>query len=114
MAVCEPTESELYICRLLVVLSLGLVTGADEPGPPLRRLVSFSQTAVCIRPRIVHCFTTERVPRKQKTLWAVVRFLGSILAMQIYWYRYIRCKTRDPTLGAVDSAKSASAGAPAE
>jgi len=38
---------------------------------------------------IVHLFKTDRVPKDQKALWAVVIFLGSVLAMPVYWYLYI-------------------------
>jgi hypothetical protein len=38
---------------------------------------------------IVHLFRTDRVPNDKKALWAVVLFLGSLLAMPVYWYLYI-------------------------
>ncbi|GBC79131.1 hypothetical protein EG19_06335 [Thermoanaerobaculum aquaticum] len=38
---------------------------------------------------IVHLFKTDRVPQDQKALWAVVIFLGNVLAMPVYWYLYI-------------------------
>ena len=38
---------------------------------------------------IVHVFKTDRVPQDKKALWAVVLFLGNMLAMPIYWYLYI-------------------------
>jgi hypothetical protein len=38
---------------------------------------------------IVHLFKTDRVPKDQKALWAVVLFLGNMYAMPVYWYLYI-------------------------
>ncbi len=38
---------------------------------------------------IVHLFLTPRVPSDKKALWAVVLFLGNLLAMPVYWYLYI-------------------------
>ena len=44
---------------------------------------------------IIHLFKTDRVPKDQKALWAVVIFLGHMLAMPVYWYLYI---WREPAL----------------
>ena len=38
---------------------------------------------------MVNVFRNERVVKDQKVLWAVVLFLGNVLAMPIYWYLYI-------------------------
>src|SRR2546425_12275989 len=38
---------------------------------------------------IVHLFRTDRVPADKKALWAVVLFLGNLLAMPVYWYLYM-------------------------
>jgi len=38
---------------------------------------------------IIHIFKTEKVPQDKKALWAVVIFLGNMIAMPIYWYLYI-------------------------
>ena len=38
---------------------------------------------------IVHLFKTERVPKDQKALWAVLLFLGWWMAGSVYWYMYI-------------------------
>lgn len=35
---------------------------------------------------LVHLFTTDRVQKDMKALWAVVLFLGGPLAMPVYWY----------------------------
>jgi hypothetical protein len=38
---------------------------------------------------IYHIFKTPHVPQDKKALWAVVIFLGNVMAMPIYWYLYI-------------------------
>jgi hypothetical protein len=55
---------------------------------PLRLLTMlevFALLVICI----VHVFKTDRVPQDQKALWAVVLFMGNVIAMPIYWYLYI-------------------------
>jgi len=38
---------------------------------------------------ILNVFRNNRVEKDKKALWAVILFLGSIIAMPIYWYIYI-------------------------
>lgn len=38
---------------------------------------------------IVNVFNNDRVENDKKALWAVVLFLGNIIAMPVYWYLYI-------------------------
>ena len=38
---------------------------------------------------MVNVFRNDRVDKDKKVLWAVVIFMGSIIAMPIYWYLYI-------------------------
>jgi hypothetical protein len=38
---------------------------------------------------IVNVFRNDRVAKDKKALWAVVLFMGSLLAMPVYWYLYI-------------------------
>jgi len=38
---------------------------------------------------IIHLFKTDHVTQDKKALWAIVIFMGNILAMPIYWYLYI-------------------------
>src|SRR6185369_4576249 len=38
---------------------------------------------------IVDVFRNNRVDKDKKALWAVVIFLGNMIAMPIYWYLYI-------------------------
>jgi len=38
---------------------------------------------------IVNVFTNDRVEKDTKALWAVVVFMGNVIAMPVYWYLYI-------------------------
>ncbi|MEA2415132.1 MAG: hypothetical protein QOI58_1789 [Thermoanaerobaculia bacterium] len=38
---------------------------------------------------IVYLFRTDRIAQDKKALWAVVLFLGNILAFPVFWYLYI-------------------------
>ena len=38
---------------------------------------------------IYYLFKTDRVPQDKKALWAVVLFLGNMIAMPVFWYLYI-------------------------
>jgi len=38
---------------------------------------------------IVDIFKSNRVDKDKKALWAIVIFLGNMIAMPIYWYLYI-------------------------
>jgi len=38
---------------------------------------------------IADVFKNDRVAMEKKTLWAVVLFMGNMIAMPIYWYLYI-------------------------
>ena len=38
---------------------------------------------------IVHLFRSDLVASDKKALWAVVLFLGNLLAMPVYWYLYM-------------------------
>lgn len=37
---------------------------------------------------IVNVFRNQRVEKDKKALWAVVLFMGSVIAMPVYWYLY--------------------------
>ena len=38
---------------------------------------------------IVYLFKTEHVPKDKKALWAVVLFMGNIIAMPVFWFLYV-------------------------
>jgi hypothetical protein len=45
----------------------------------------FALTAIYV----VNIFKNDRVSKETKALWAVVIFLGNMLAMPVYWYLFI-------------------------
>src|SRR4030095_6010561 len=70
--------------------------GDPESGPPLFFLVLFPLhilTMFWIMALtvfyMVNVFRNERVDKDKKVLWAVVLFMGNMIAMPIYWYLYI-------------------------
>lgn len=38
---------------------------------------------------IVYLFRTPRIPQDKKALWAVVLFMGNIIAMPVFWYLHV-------------------------
>lgn len=70
--------------------------GGDGAGPPTSFVLIFALhlfTMLVITGLtifyIVNVFRNERVEKDKKALWAVVLFLGNLIAMPIYWYLYI-------------------------
>jgi hypothetical protein len=54
-------------------------------GHFLTMLLMFGLTAFYI----VYLFRTDRIVQDKKALWAVVLFMGNILAFPVFWYLYI-------------------------
>ena len=54
-------------------------------GHFLTMLLMFGLTAFYI----VYLFRTDRIAQDKKALWAIVLFMGNILAFPIFWYLYI-------------------------
>jgi len=86
--------------------------GSDSSGPPaaflavvaghiVTMLLMFGLTAFYI----VFLFKTDRVPQDKKALWAVVLFLGNILAMPVFFYLYI-WPDEWPTLAPLENRES--------
>jgi len=68
----------------------------QEFGPPVSFMVVFLLHLLTILWimaltvfYIVNVFRNERVDKDKKVLWAVVLFMGNLIAMPIYWYLYI-------------------------
>ena len=76
-----------------VIVSLAVLQGTDPgiiwaiiiPLHLLTMLWIISRTIFYM----VNVFRNDRVNKDMKILWAVVLFMGSIVAMPIYWYLYI-------------------------
>ncbi len=74
-------------------LFLGNPGGGEPPLPfflifPLHLFTMLAIMALTVF-YIVNVFRNERVEKDKKVLWAVVLFMGSMIAMPIYWYLYI-------------------------
>lgn len=74
----------------------GLGPGSGPSGPPMFFFVIFPLHLLTILWIIaltvfymVNVFRNDRVNKDMKVLWAVVIFMGSMIAMPIYWYLYI-------------------------
>ena len=53
---------------------------------------------------LVYLFKTDRVAQDKKALWAVVLFMGHMIAMPIFWYLYMwREPVKKPPIQATSS-----------
>lgn len=96
----------IYLCAFIlffVAMFLSFAIGADGPRtePPKVILLIFPLhflTMLWIFGLMVfyiyNIFQNERIDGEKKALWAVVIFLGNMIAMPVYWYLYI---WREPT-----------------
>jgi hypothetical protein len=89
--------------------------GGEGSGPPMFFLIIFPLhllTMLWIMALtviyIVNVFKNDRVDKDKKALWAVVIFLGNMIAMPVYWYLYI---WREPSLADVPPASLGTAAA---
>lgn len=85
-----------FMCTIFGLMMSGFGGSSDSSGPPAILLVLFPlhfltmlEIIVLMVFYIVDVFKTDRVPQDKKALWAVVLFLGNIIAMPVYWYLYI-------------------------
>lgn len=95
----------LYLIAFVAIIATAALSGSDEPdgglpvpfgvlmaGHLLTILLIFAITAVYI----VDVFRNPRIPNDQRALWAVVIFMGNIVAMPVYWWLHIRPPREDP------------------
>ncbi len=111
----------LFMCTIFGMMISGFAGGGHSSGPPTAMLIIFPlhfltmvEIFALLVIYIMHVFKTDRVPQEQKALWAVVLFLGNMVAMPIYWYLYIWRKPKESKPEPVGGANSGSAGAPPE
>jgi hypothetical protein len=90
----------LYMILFMCIMFGTIISDCCGGGPPstlpsifliiipLHLLTMLEMVALLVI-YIVHVFKTDRVPQDKKALWAVVLFLGNMLAMPVYWYFYI-------------------------
>jgi hypothetical protein len=81
----------LFIFAMMLLPSFGETSGAPPlfviifPLHLLTMLIIMALTVFYI----ANVFNNERVDKDKKVLWALVLFMGNIIAMPIYWYIYI-------------------------
>lgn len=86
----------LFFLFIVSTVFFVLPSTTREVGPPaafvvltlLHVLTMFVIMALMII-YIVDVFRNERVDKDKKVLWAVVLFMGNVIAMPVYWYLYI-------------------------
>jgi hypothetical protein len=86
----------LILFFAVIFSTVVFMPGSGEPGPPplialILPLHLFTMLAVMALMvfYIVNVFRNDRVDKDKKALWAVVLFMGNMIAMPIYWYLYI-------------------------
>ena len=86
----------LFMCTVIGLMLSEALSGGRNTGPPAVLLIIFplhflTMVEICalIAVYVIHLFKTDRIAPDKKALWAVVLFLGNILAMPVYWYMYI-------------------------
>jgi hypothetical protein len=84
----------LYMILFMGVFVSSIFLRGNEPGIiwaiiiPLHILTMLWMIGLTIF-YMVNVFRNDQVNKDMKVLWAVVLFMGSIIAMPIYWYLYI-------------------------
>lgn len=85
-----------FMCAIFGMMMSDFSGGGHSSGAPTIMMIilplhflTMLEIFVLLVIYIVHVFKTERVPQDKKALWAVVLFLGNMIAMPIYWYLYI-------------------------
>jgi hypothetical protein len=84
----------IYMLLFMVVAVYSIFSRGSEPPAiwaliiPLHILTILLSIGLMIF-YMVNVFRNDRVNKDMKVLWAVVLFMGAIIAMPIYWYLYI-------------------------
>jgi hypothetical protein len=84
----------LFFVFILSMVLLESGGGGDGAPPiiaiifPLHLLTMLIIAALTVF-YIVNVFRNNRVDKDKKALWAIVIFMGSVIAMPIYWYLYV-------------------------
>jgi hypothetical protein len=90
----------LYLLLFFVVIFSTIVfvpgPGGEESGPPPLialilplHLLTMLAVMALMTFYILNVFRNDRVDKDKKALWAVVLFMGNMIAMPVYWYLYI-------------------------
>ena len=94
----------LFMSTIFGMMFSDFSGGGHSSGPPTIMIIIFPlhfitmiEIFVLLAIYIIHVFKTDRVPQDKKALWAVVLFLGNMIAMPIYWYLYIWKESKEST-----------------
>ena len=86
----------LFMCTMFGMMASDFSGGGSSSEPPMIMMIilplhflTMLEIFALLVIYIVHVFKTDRVSQDKKALWAVVLFLGNMIAMPIYWYLYI-------------------------
>ena len=86
----------LYIGYFFWIASQLMGSSASAPGHVdefnqlfARHIGTMLLTFALLAFYIPYLFRTSRVPQEKKTLWAVVLFMGNMIAMPVFWYHYV-------------------------
>lgn len=93
----------LFFC-IMFGLVMSDFSGEHSSGPPLAafkiifilHILPILDGFVLIVIYMVYLFKSDRVAQDKKALWAVVLFLGGMIAMPIFWYLYIWREPEQP------------------
>jgi hypothetical protein len=95
----------IFMSAIFGMMIAELAGRGHSSGPPTLIMIIFPlhfltmiEIFVLLAIYIVDVFKTDRVPQDKKALWAVVLFLGNMIAMPIYWYLYIWRERKQTTL----------------
>jgi hypothetical protein len=91
----------LFMCMMFGTVMSGFLGGRSSVAAPAfwiifpLHLLTMLEIFVLLAIYMVYLFRTSRVARDKKALWAVVLFLGNMVAMPVFWYLYIWKETEE-------------------
>lgn len=95
----------MFVFMAFMVAIMAVTLRTPQPEPPKLFFVMFAIHFFTILYMfgligfyVYYIFKTERVAKDKKALWAVVIFLGNIIAMPVFWFLYIWKEPADNTL----------------
>lgn len=91
----------IYLLIFMGIAFYSVIAGGNDPAAVWMLVVPFHLLTILLVIGlmifyIVDVFRNERVNKDMKVLWAVVLFMGTMIAMPVYWYLYIWREPADP------------------